>query len=168
MLLDRQRLQADKASVLEGAIKQLKQLEEQVKTLEQHTKNKKTTGESVVFVKKDNYPMTSSMDTTSFDKSRWNRTVAKADVEARVSDKKVLIRVQCEKQEGIMVKTIKEIENLHLSVINSIVMPFGRSILDITIIAEVHLSSMHNLIINQIQNRNHTSLVALVYTPSGP
>ncbi|KAK4260244.1 hypothetical protein QN277_003386 [Acacia crassicarpa] len=136
----------DKASLLEGAIRHVKQLQEQVKALEQQPKKKKKTAESVVFVKKSQ--LTSTTDTTSLnnnssdienldDVSKWNSRVAKADVEARVSEKKVLIRVQCEKKEGIMVKTMKEIQKLHLSVINSSVMPFGRSILDITIIAEM-------------------------------
>ncbi|XP_028798046.1 transcription factor bHLH18-like [Neltuma alba] len=133
---------ADKASVLEGAIKHVKQLQEQVKILEEQTKKK--TGESLVFVKKSQLISTdmsfnnSSDNIKNFlDPSESHRTVAEADVEARVSDKNVLIRVQCEKQEGIMVKTIKEIEKFHLSVVNSSVMPFGTSILDITIIAEM-------------------------------
>lgn len=139
--------------MLEGAINHVKQLQVQVKMLEdQQTNKKKKARESVVFVKKsqlismdDHDHVTdmalnhSSSDTeNSHDvATKCNRTVADADVEARVSDKNVLIRIQCEKQEGIMVKMMMEIEKLHLSMVNSSVVPFGRSILDITIIAEM-------------------------------
>lgn len=74
------------------------------------------------------------------------RGLREAEVEARVWEKDVLIRIQCEKpRKGVMMKMInREIEKLHLSLINTTVMPFGTSIMDITIIAQVRIINNYN------------------------
>ncbi|XAR52981.1 hypothetical protein NMG60_11021339 [Bertholletia excelsa] len=125
----------DKASVLGDAIKYLKQLQERVKTLEEQTKKKSV--ESVVFVKK--YELYADGDNSSSDENFSCGTFDEQlpEVEARFCDKNVLIRVHCEKQKGVLEKTVAEIEKLHLSVVNSSVMTFGSSTLDITIIAQM-------------------------------
>lgn len=124
----------DKASVLGDAIKYLMQLQERVKVLEDQTEKK--TMESVVFVRKSvvSFEDDSSSTDENFD-GRPDEPLP--EIEARVSDKQVLIRVHCEKRKGVMVKTIAEIEQLHLFVISTSVISFANSSLDITVIAQV-------------------------------
>ncbi|XVE67382.1 hypothetical protein DITRI_Ditri08aG0155700 [Diplodiscus trichospermus] len=124
----------DKASVLGDSIKYLKQLQEKVKTLEERTMKKSM--ESVVFVKKSQlFP---DIDDFSSDENfigPFDEPVP--EIEARFCDKSVLIRIHCEKRKGLPEKIMSEIESCHLTVINSNVMTFGSSALDITIVAEV-------------------------------
>ncbi|CAK9151241.1 unnamed protein product [Ilex paraguariensis] len=124
----------DKASVLGDAIKYLKQLQERVKTLEELTKKKSM--ESVVFVKK--YELDSEGHNSSSDENFLGDPVDEPlpEIEARFSDKDVLLRIHCEKRNGVLEKTLAEIEKLHLSVINSSVMTFGTYALEITVIAQ--------------------------------
>ncbi|OVA04176.1 Myc-type [Macleaya cordata] len=125
----------DKASVLGDAIKYLKQLQEKVKTLEEQTAKK--TVESVVFVNKKSRLSTDD-DSSSSDESFANQSnETLPEIEAKVSDKNVLIRIHCEKRNGILVKTLAEVEKFHLTVVNSNVMVFGDSALNITVHAKM-------------------------------
>lgn len=125
----------DKASILGDAIKYMKQLQEGVKTLEEQTQ--KTTIESVVFVKKSQLPIDDDDDSSSNENFNGPSNEPLPEIEARVSDKNILIRIHCEKHKGSLVKVLGEIEKLNLSVLSSSVMPFGTSTLDITVIAEM-------------------------------
>ncbi|XXG56768.1 hypothetical protein AAC387_Pa03g4098 [Persea americana] len=124
----------DKASVLGEAIKYVKQLQEKANTLEELTVKK--TFESVVFVKKSQISMDDDLSSSdeNFD---GNSTESLPEIEARVSDKSILIKIHCEKRKGVLVKTLAEIEKLHLSVVNTSVMPFASSALDITVMAQM-------------------------------
>ncbi|KAK2447074.1 hypothetical protein P8452_11457 [Trifolium repens] len=123
----------DKASVLGEAIRYLKQMEEKVNVLEEEKKRKKSV-ESVVIVKKSqlsyNDVEDSSSDNTTFDETL-------PEIEARFCERSVLIRLHCLKSQGVIEKTISEIEKLHLKVINSSSLTFGNFTLDITIIAQM-------------------------------
>ncbi|KAG2704861.1 hypothetical protein I3760_05G026300 [Carya illinoinensis] len=121
----------DKASVLGDAIKYLKQLQERVKTLEEQTTKKNI--ESVVFVKKSQLFV--ECDNSISGSEPLDEHLP--EIEARFCDKNVLIRIHCEKRKGVLEKSVTEIEKLHLTVINSSVMTFGSSALDITIIAQM-------------------------------
>ncbi|CAA2965171.1 transcription factor bHLH18-like [Olea europaea subsp. europaea] len=122
----------DKASILGDAIKYMKELQDRVKTLEEQSRKKKSM-ESVVFVKK--YEIYTNNEKSPSDENFIDEPLP--EIEARFSDKDVLIRIHCEKRKGIFEKTIAEIEKLHLSVVNSSAMTFGDSVLDITIVAKV-------------------------------
>ncbi|KAL1534456.1 transcription factor bHLH25-like [Salvia divinorum] len=125
----------DKASVLGDAIKYMKQLQEKVKALEE--KAKKTTVESVVFVKK--YEASGGGDGSDGDRdSSSGAAVCEPlpEIEARFCDKDVLISIHCEKRKGVLERIVAEIEKLHLSVVNSSAMTFGDASLSITIIAQ--------------------------------
>ncbi|XP_042985692.1 transcription factor bHLH25-like isoform X3 [Carya illinoinensis] len=124
----------DKASVLGDAIKYLQQLQERVKTLEEQTK--KINIESV-FLKKSQLFVDgeNSISGENFSSDPLDEHLP--EIEARFCDKNVLIRVHCEKRKGVAEKSIAEIEMLHLTVINSSVITFGSSALDITIIAQM-------------------------------
>jgi len=65
------------------------------------------------------------------------------EVKVKVSQKDVLVIVHCEKQNGILLKILTNLENLNLSVVNSSVLQFGKSTLDITIVAKVHLQHIY-------------------------
>lgn len=122
----------DKTSVLGDAIKYLKHLQERVKTLEEQ--EKKQTMESVVLVKKSRF-MINEDDTRSFDDEDDEQTLP--EIEARVCNNHILLRVHCEKRRGVFVHLLSEIEKLNLCVINTNVTPFGSLAHDITIIAEI-------------------------------
>lgn len=138
----------DKASVLGDAINYVKQLQEQVKTLEEQA-NKTKSVESVVYVRKcelnsDQFDDFSSENNFSGGGGGGGSSSGGAhyeeplpEIEARSCEKNVLIRIHCEKRKGIVEKTVAEIEKLHLSVVNSSVISFGSSVLDITIIAQM-------------------------------
>ncbi|XP_042477416.1 transcription factor bHLH25-like [Macadamia integrifolia] len=122
----------DKASVLGDSIKYLKQLQERVKVLEEQAKKK--TMESVVVVKRSQ--ISADYDNSSSGEN-FDSDGPLPEIEARVSDKNVLIRIHSENRKGVMVKTLAEIEKLHLCVVNSSTTAFGDTALDITIVAKM-------------------------------
>ncbi|XP_075477783.1 transcription factor bHLH25-like [Primulina tabacum] len=121
----------DKASILGDAIKYTKQLQERVKILEHQTKNKSI--ESVVFVKKH---LHCSENSSSDHKSAPFTAEPLPEIEARFSENDVLINIQCEKRNGLLEKTVAEIEKLKLSVVNSNATTFGDSALHIVVMAK--------------------------------
>ncbi|KAI3847919.1 hypothetical protein MKX03_026158 [Papaver bracteatum] len=108
----------DKFSVLEDAIKYLKQLQEKVKTLEEQTTKK--TVESVVFVKKTKIYADDNDSSSSNENSDAESTYEEPlpEIEARVSDKNVLIRIHCERREGAFAKILSRINKLWVSRMN--------------------------------------------------
>lgn len=125
----------DKASVLGDAINYLKQLQENVKTLEEKI-NMKSSEESLVFVKKSQVCLDDDMS-SSDEKFDGHFKEALPQIEARISEKSVLIRIHCEKQKGFAVKLLSEIEKLHLTVVNTSFLPFGQYAMDITVVAQM-------------------------------
>ncbi|XP_026390428.1 transcription factor NAI1-like [Papaver somniferum] len=128
----------DKASVLGDAIKYLKQLQEKAKTLEEQTTKK--TVESVIFLKKTQIYADDKNSSSSNENSVAGSTYDEPlpEIEARVSHNNVLIRIHCEKHNGVFAKVLSQIEKLHLSVINSNAIPFDDSSLAITIAAQMN------------------------------
>lgn len=94
--------------------------------------------ESVVTVKR--YQFSDDETSPCCRNSSSNQTLP--EIEARVSDKDVLIRIHCEKQKGFAAKILGEIEKRHLTVINSSFTPFGDCFMDITIVAQVILIAL--------------------------
>ncbi|PNX89601.1 transcription factor bHLH25-like protein [Trifolium pratense] len=74
----------------------------------------------------------------------------------------MLIRIHCQKYDGLLVKIITEIQSYQLSVVNNSVLAFGDSILDITIIAEI--GEGYNLSIKGLVK--HLSIAALEFMSS--
>ncbi|XP_021848310.2 transcription factor bHLH19-like [Spinacia oleracea] len=120
----------DKASILEEAINYVKQLEEQVKTLEEQNKTKII--ESVVFVKRSRV---SEQEEDELD--HFSSNGALPEVEAIFYNKDVLIKIHCEKKNGVVEKLISYIENIHLVVINTSALGFGCASLHATIVAQM-------------------------------
>ncbi|KAI3964726.1 hypothetical protein MKW92_010517 [Papaver armeniacum] len=128
----------DKASVLGDAIKYLKQLQEKAKTLEEQTTKK--TVESVIFLKKTQIYADDKNSSSSSGNSVAGSTYDEPlpEIEVRVSHNNVLIRIYCEKHNGVFAKILSQIEKLHLSVISSNAIPFDDSSLAITITAQMN------------------------------
>lgn len=128
----------DKSSILGEAINYVKQLQERVTELEERNNRVK---ESMIILKKtgpcvNEDTITTSGETNSEDNySRASEMLP--DVEARVMENEVLIEIHCEKEDGVELKILDQLENLHLSVTASSIMPFGNSTLGITIIAQM-------------------------------
>lgn len=134
----------DKASVLGDAIEYVKELKERLTVLEEQSK--KTRAESIVVLNKPD--LSGDNDSSSCDESIDADSVSDSlfEVESRVSGKEMLLRIHCQKQKGLLVKLLAEIQSHHLFVANSSVLPFGDSILDITIVAQVKGQSISTLI----------------------
>ncbi|KAJ3672856.1 hypothetical protein LUZ60_006230 [Juncus effusus] len=129
----------DKASVLGDAIKYLKTLQEKVETLE--TQATKKTVESAIIVNKSRLSSEEDEESnSSSDNFNNNHNCASnglPEIEAKMSDKSVLIKIHCENKKGILVKALNEIEQLGLSIVSTNVIPFAGSSLDITAMAQV-------------------------------
>ncbi|KAE9587997.1 hypothetical protein Lal_00002730 [Lupinus albus] len=129
----------DKASILSEAITYVKQLQKRAKDLEEQRCCKKIRVESVSFINKTNLysdeGSVSSAKTSSDDCNEQN--VAFPEVEARVLEKEVLIRIHCKNQNGSVLKILTHLRTLDLSTISNSALPFGNSFLDITIIAQM-------------------------------
>ncbi|CAL0308806.1 unnamed protein product [Lupinus luteus] len=111
----------DNTSILDKASNYVKQLQQRVRELEQVESKSGTS---------------SCTEVKSYYYYEGNDNII-PEIRVRVLHKEVLIIIHCEKQKGIMVKIMSHLENLHLSIVNSSVLPFGKSTLDITIIAQM-------------------------------
>ncbi|XP_027346371.1 transcription factor bHLH18-like [Abrus precatorius] len=121
----------DKATVLEDAIKYVKQLQERVNTLEERVADK--TVEKAVFVKRS-FVCTDDGSSPSDE----NSDQSFPEIEARISCKEVLIRIHCNKHSGRVATILTELEKHHLTVQSSSFLPFGNNTLDITIVAQMN------------------------------
>ncbi|KAK6151103.1 hypothetical protein DH2020_016035 [Rehmannia glutinosa] len=146
----------DKSSVLEDAIKYLKHLQDRVKTLEE--KAEKQSMESVVLVKKSQIVFedegSSDEQSCSFDEQPL------PEIEARVCENHILLRVHCEKEKGVLVKLLCKIESFNMIVVNTNATQFGNVALDITIIAE--LEKEFNLTVKEVVTGLREALVPAV------
>lgn len=130
----------DKATVLEDATKYIIQLQTRVKELEE-TQGKgkdivQELGVSVGISKfcggHEDVACSSDHDTNySPTSSAFN-----PEIKVRISDRKMLVRIYCMKSTLIVLKTLKEMERLHITIDCCSVLPFGTAHL-ITIIAQV-------------------------------
>ncbi|KAL5722113.1 hypothetical protein ACHQM5_005672 [Ranunculus cassubicifolius] len=112
----------DKATVLGDAVELIKQLQERLKTLEEQTSH--TTMESVVFA---NELQTSE---GSFSEVSGEPFL---EIEARVTDRNVVIQIHCENRKGIQMEIHREVEKLNLTINSSTAMKFGTSTLFIIV-----------------------------------
>ncbi|KAK4426487.1 Transcription factor [Sesamum alatum] len=143
----------DKTSVLGDAIKYLKHLQERVKVLEEQAT--KQTMESVVLVKKSQIMVED--EGSSDEKSGSSDEQPLPEIEARVCNSHILLRVHCEKHKGVLVNLLSKVEKLNLTVVNTNVTPFGSLALDITIFAE--MEKEFNLTVKDVVKRLRLALL---------
>ncbi|KAL9229781.1 hypothetical protein vseg_005213 [Gypsophila vaccaria] len=128
----------DKTSILEEAIKHLKEMQEKVKSLEVAVSKQTPRAQLVV---DDENSSNSSIDNTnaciSGDTSDGDQSETVPEIEMKVSNKTVLLRICCARRKGILARISKEIENCHLIILNCSVLTFQTSTLDITIVAQM-------------------------------
>ncbi|CAL9775589.1 unnamed protein product [Musa acuminata subsp. burmannicoides] len=125
----------DKASILGDAVEYLKRLQEKVKSLEDRVSKRNV--EAAVLVKKSRLCADDddgSPGDESFIEGQGGQSLP--EIEARVCEKAILIKIHCENRKGVLVKALSEIETLHLRVMNTSVVPFSGSSLDITVMEE--------------------------------
>ncbi|KFK32795.1 hypothetical protein AALP_AA6G289300 [Arabis alpina] len=138
----------DKATILEDAIKHLKQLQERVKKLDEERVGTKEMDQSIILVKRSQVYMddgSSSYSSTCSAASPLSSSLEEVSIfrqtmpmiEARVSDRDLLIRVHCENNKGGLIKILSALENLRLNVVNSFTLPFGNSTLVVTILSKM-------------------------------
>ncbi|KAI3451867.1 hypothetical protein Pfo_008532 [Paulownia fortunei] len=124
----------DKTSILGDAIKYLKHLQQRVEILEE--KAAKQTMDPLVLVKKSQIFVED--EGSSDEKSgSSDEQVQAPEIEARVVNNNILLRIHCGKQKGVLANLLSKVESLNMVVVNTNVTPFGSSALDITIIAEM-------------------------------
>lgn len=125
----------------------MKQLKERVQELEKQ--EKKNGVEKVIVIKKPdlrgNEDTTNSGDIITTSSDHDDCSTILPEIAARALGKEVLIEIHCEKENGTELKILDHLENLHLSVNGSSVLPFGNSALSVTVIAQVntHITYMH-------------------------
>ncbi|XP_010472272.1 PREDICTED: transcription factor bHLH19-like isoform X1 [Camelina sativa] len=127
---------ADKVTVLDDAISRMKQLQEQLRKLKEE-KEATREMESIILVKKSKVLYDDEPNLSSSPSYHNQFDQALPEIEAKVSQNDVLIRIHCEKSKGRMINILNTIENLQLRIENSIVLPFGDSTLDITVLAQM-------------------------------
>lgn len=108
------------SSILEGAIKYMKQLEERVNKLEEELTR----------------PNHGSYSEEEEEDRLLEIDVMKTDGQ---DQQNVFIRIICEKQKGQIARIMSEIEKLHLSVSSISALPFGDQLLVISVSAQVIL-----------------------------
>ncbi|KAI5392406.1 transcription factor bHLH18 [Lathyrus oleraceus] len=133
----------DKASILRAAIDYVKQLQQRVDELEKQDKNVGVMSTMILNkpnlrgIINNNEDKNSDETSSDDDDDYFNKNNILPEVEARVMGKEVLIEIHCEKQIGIELKVLEHIENLELFVTGNSVLPFGKSDISITIIAQM-------------------------------
>ncbi|PIM97322.1 hypothetical protein CDL12_30208 [Handroanthus impetiginosus] len=124
----------DKTSVLGDTIEYIKHLQERLKTVEEQTENQTMVVKKSQIVEDDENE-NEDEDGESCSSTSYGQPLP--EIETRISDKSVYLKIQCEKLKGVLVTILSVLEKLNLAVRNISVMPFGSSALDITITAEM-------------------------------
>ncbi|KAL6867428.1 hypothetical protein ACP4OV_015452 [Aristida adscensionis] len=126
----------DKISLLGSTIEYVKQLEEKVKALEEQ--GTRRTSEPVVFESRCHIsPDADGSGPSGSAASGDDGGGSGATVEASVHGDTVLLKICCAERRGVLVMVISELESQGLSIINTSVLPFTDSYLNITITAKI-------------------------------
>jgi len=114
----------------------VEQLQKRVKELEvQQNKGGK---EPMILLNKENSCRVSRTTSSEMSLDNYLRpNEFLPDVKVKVSENNILIYINCEKENGIQHKILYMLQNLHLFVTSTSVLPFGNSTLGITIITKV-------------------------------
>lgn len=126
----------DKATILEEAVKYIKQLEQRIDMLKKKAAAKSM--ESTVTVKKSQVSADDD-ELSSYNTFKTQYLDQKLlEIEARVSEKYILIRVHCQRRSNCITRILNLIEGMNLMVLSNSIIQFGSSILDITVVTQVY------------------------------
>ncbi|CAI9752942.1 unnamed protein product [Fraxinus pennsylvanica] len=126
----------DKNSVLGDAIKYLQHLQQRVHAIEEQSTKQNL--ESVVLVKRSRLLMEDDGSTYESNSSSEQQL---PEIEARVCNNHIHLRIHVKKHKGVLSKVPCELEKLNLAIVNINVTPFGNFAFDITIIAVIEEES---------------------------
>ena len=119
----------------------MKQLEEKVKTLE--GQRERRTSEATVFESK--YRISNDSNASCSSGSTFGAGGFNPTVEASIHCDTVLLKICCLDRRGVLVMIISELENQGLSIINTSVLPFTDSCLNITVTAKARRSCLYRV-----------------------
>uniref|UniRef100_A0ACD5WAC0 Uncharacterized protein n=1 Tax=Avena sativa TaxID=4498 RepID=A0ACD5WAC0_AVESA len=128
----------DKATILSDAVRYVKEQQEKIKELED--RNVRSTDSAAVVrrpwvaTKPDGAsppPAAAGSPTSTTTRG------ALPEIEARISESNVMVRIHCEDGKGVLVRLLAEVEGLHLSITHTNVIPFPDCTVNITIMAKV-------------------------------
>ncbi|XP_004492886.1 transcription factor NAI1-like isoform X2 [Cicer arietinum] len=122
----------DKCYVLNEAINYTKHLQQRIKELENQNIDKRVK-DPAIFIWKSQASSNKSTTSTYCERN----TELLLEVEARVLEKEVLIKIHCENQNDIVLKIHELLEKFNLTITTSSILPFGASILVINIFAQM-------------------------------
>ncbi|CAD6266672.1 unnamed protein product [Miscanthus lutarioriparius] len=129
----------DKATILGDAVKYVRELQDKVKTLEEDGAHNASGGiQSAVLVTKQkcHMPEDEAM-ASSHGGGGGDGGMQLPEIEVRLSERSVLLRIHCYSARGLLVRVISEVEQMQLSITHTNVMPFPASTAIITITAKV-------------------------------
>ncbi|PIN23615.1 hypothetical protein CDL12_03661 [Handroanthus impetiginosus] len=127
----------DKTLGVGDAVECIKKLQERVQTLEEQQRQqeeeaaKRQKMESIVVVKR---PQVMEVEVEHGQSDHEEQRLP--EIEARLYNENILLKIECVKHKGLLVKILSELEKLNLAVVNISVAPFGSLVLDITIVAK--------------------------------
>ncbi|KAL8472806.1 hypothetical protein ACS0TY_029863 [Phlomoides rotata] len=131
----------DKLSILGDAIKHMKDLQVRVERLEEEATKK--SAESVVSLKKSQIQVENNGNRNG---SLEEKKVP--EIEARVCNTQLLIRIQCEYRKGLLANLIVQLEKLNLTILSNFATQFGMLALEITFI--IQMEKEFNLNVNEV------------------
>ncbi|OQU92034.1 transcription factor bHLH18 [Sorghum bicolor] len=133
----------DKVSVLGSTIEYVHHLKDRLKTLQQKKEHHHFAGSGSGTAESESPPPSDAQCCTTGTGSKDDEAVNKSDdespkIEVDVRGKTILLRVVCRQKKGVLIMVLTElIENHGLSIINTNVVPFAESSLNITITAQI-------------------------------
>ncbi|KAI9110238.1 hypothetical protein K1719_018680 [Acacia pycnantha] len=133
----------DKATVLCEAIDYVKRLQERVRELESVEEKRKRNGGGGTAVRREK----NSMELCWCRRRAQEAVVVELpEMEAKVSENQVLLRIHCERRSNMMLKMAEILEYVHLSVLSCSSLAFGNSAFSITIVAQ--MKEKYNMKVN--------------------
>jgi hypothetical protein len=128
----------DKATILSDAVRYVKEQQQKLKELE--ALNVRSV-DSVVLVKRPCIATKPDGATTTGN--------SLPEIEARISESSVMMKIHCEDGKGVLVRLLAEVEGLHLSITHTNVIPFPACTLNITIMAKAS-PLLHDLLLSTL------------------
>ncbi|KAL6874415.1 hypothetical protein ACP4OV_013435 [Aristida adscensionis] len=143
----------DKATILSDATRYVKELKERIKAIEDGGNGQSVIESVVLLVKK---PCITVPDVDGSPSATPPAKKTLPEIEARITEKTVMVRIHCEDGKGVVVRLFTEVEELHLSIIHANVMPFPAGTLIIAITAKVEAAGF-TVTAEEIVGRLHSA-----------